>query len=156
VQDHGWAVSPDDAYQALRGLRTLATRLDRHGESGVAVARWLANQPEVLSVLHPALPDDPGHRLWTRDFSGACGLFGFVLRPAPPERVEAFLDALKLFGLGFSWGGFESLAINCDPQLKVRTLPVALGGPLLRLHVGLEAVDDLTADLRTGLDALAA
>lgn len=153
IQDHGWSVSPDDAYQALRGLRTLATRLDRHGESGLAIARWLADQPQVLRVLHPALPGDPGHALWSRDFSGACGLFGFVLRPASPARVEAFLDALKLFGLGFSWGGFESLAISCDPQLKVRTIPVDLGGPLMRLHVGLEAVDDLIADLRAGLAA---
>ena len=156
IQDHGWAVSPDDAYQTLRGLRTLATRLDRHGESGLTVARWLADQPEVLAVLHPALPGAPGHDLWARDFSGACGLFGFVLRPGPPEKVEAFLDALKLFGLGFSWGGFESLAISCDPQLKARTIPVALGGPLMRLHVGLEAVDDLVADLRAGLDVYSA
>lgn len=156
VQDHGWAVAPEDAYQALRGLRTLATRLDRHGDSGLTVARWLAEQPEVLTVLHPALPGAPGHDLWARDFSGACGLFGFVLRPGTPERVEAFLDALRVFGLGFSWGGFESLAISCDPQLKTRANPVALGGPLMRLHVGLETTGDLIADLRTGLDAYSA
>jgi len=152
IADHGWSVSPDDAYQALRGLRTLATRLDRHGESGLAVARWLADQPEVLRVLHPALPGAPGHDIWARDYSGACGLFGFVLKPGSPDRVEAVLDALKLFGLGFSWGGFESLAISCDSQLKMRAAPADYGGPLMRLHVGLEAVDDLIADLRQALD----
>lgn len=155
IQDHGWAVSGEDAYQALRGLRTLATRLDRHGESGLAVARWLTEQPEVLQVLHPALPGAPGHDLWARDFSGACGLFGFVLQPGSPAKVEAFLDALKLFGLGFSWGGFESLAISCDPQLTSRAMSPDFGGPLMRLHVGLEAVEDLVADLRRALDAYA-
>ncbi|MFZ5669866.1 MAG: cystathionine beta-lyase [Pseudomonadota bacterium] len=155
VHDHGWSVSPDDAYQALRGLRTLATRLERHGESGLRIARWLAGRPEVLRVLHPALPGDPGHALWSRDFTGACGLFGFVLAPAHASRTAAFLDALELFGLGFSWGGFESLAIVCDPQLKPRTVAIDPGGPLIRLHVGLENPDDLIADLRRGLDALA-
>ncbi|MDP1736726.1 MAG: cystathionine beta-lyase [Caulobacter sp.] len=152
VADHGWSVAPEDAYQALRGLRTLATRLARHGESGLTVARWLAEQPEVLTVLHPALPGAPGHDLWARDYSGACGLFGFVLRPGTPEKVEALLDALTLFGLGFSWGGFESLAISCDPQLKKRIIPIDHGGPLMRLHVGLESPDDLIADLRQALD----
>lgn len=151
VQDHGWAVSGEDAYQTLRGLRTLATRLDRHGESGLTVARWLADQPQVLRVLHPALPGAPGHDIWARDYSGSCGLFGFVLRLGSPAKVEAFLDALKLFGLGFSWGGFESLAISCDHQLKMRAAPLDYGGPLMRLHVGLENVDDLIADLRAGL-----
>jgi cystathionine beta-lyase len=155
VHDHGWSVAPDDAYQALRGLRTLATRLERHGESGLVVARWLADQPEVLQVLHPALPGAPGHDLWARDYSGACGLFGFVLRPGSPEKVEAFLDALKLFGLGFSWGGFESLAISCDHQLRTRVVPIDHGGPLMRLHIGLENPADLIADLRAGLDVYA-
>lgn len=152
VQDHGWSVSPEDAYQALRGLRTLATRLERHGESGLTVARWLAEQPEVLRVLHPALPGAPGHDLWARDYSGACGLFGFVLQPGSPAKVEAFLDALEIFGLGFSWGGFESLAISCDHQLKARAVPIDYGGPLMRLHVGLEAPADLIADLRKALN----
>ncbi|MCF8503325.1 MAG: cystathionine beta-lyase [Caulobacter sp.] len=155
IQDHGWSVAPEDAYQALRGLRTLATRLDRHGESGLAVARWLAGQPQVLRVLHPALPGAPGHDLWKRDYSGACGLFGLVLKPGSPERVEAFLDALKLFGLGFSWGGFESLAISCDQQLNKRVVPVDYGGPLMRLHVGLESPDDLIVDLQGALDVYA-
>lgn len=156
IQDHGWSVSGEDAYQALRGLRTLATRLDRHGESGLTVARWLADQPEVLRVLHPALPGAPGHEIWKRDYSGACGLFGFVLRPGSPERVEAFLDALELFGLGFSWGGFESLAVSSDHQLKMRVLSPDYGGPLMRLHVGLENTADLIADLRQALDVYAA
>ena len=156
VADHGWSVAPDDAYQALRGLRTLSTRLARHGETGLTVARWLADQPEVLTVLHPALPGAPGHALWARDYSGTCGLFGVVLQPGSPARVEALLDALEIFGLGFSWGGFESLAISCDPQLTSRTVAVDYGGPLMRLHIGLEAPADLIADLRQALDAYSA
>jgi cystathionine beta-lyase len=156
IHHHGWAVTGDDAYLALRGLRTLATRLARHGESGLTVARWLAEQPQVLRVLHPALPGDPGHALWRRDFTGACGLFSVVLKPAPDKAVAAFLDAMKVFGLGFSWGGFESLAINCDPQFKRRKVPVDYGGPVIRLHVGLESPDDLIADLRGALSAYVA
>jgi cystathionine beta-lyase len=152
----GWAVSPEDAYQMLRGLRTLPVRLARHGASGLQVAQWLQAQPEVREVLHPALPGAPGHDIWARDYFGACGLFGFVLNPAPNAAVDAFLDALHIFGLGFSWGGFESLAISCDPQLRSRNFHPAYGGPLMRLHVGLEAPEDLIADLRTGLDAYAA
>lgn len=149
----GWAVSGEDAYQMLRGLRTLPVRLARHGASGLKVAAWLAGQPEVNRMFHPALPGDPGHDLWKRDYSGACGLFAFSLKPAPKAAVDAFLDALELFGLGFSWGGFESLAIACDPQLKSRSFRSDYGGPLIRLHVGLEDPDDLIADLRGGLDA---
>ncbi|MBP7648296.1 MAG: cystathionine beta-lyase [Phenylobacterium sp.] len=156
VHHHGWAVTGEDAYQALRGLRTLATRLDRHGASGLEVARWLAEQPETLAVLHPALPGAPGHDLWTRDFSGACGLFSVVLTPAPDAAVAALLDTLKLFGLGFSWGGFESLAINCDPQFGKRRAKIDYGGPVIRLHIGLEAPADLIADLRAALDAYGA
>lgn len=153
VHHHGWAVTGDDAYQALRGLRTLAVRMARHGENGLAVARCLQNRPEVLRVIHPALPGDAGHALWRRDFTGACGLFAFVLRPGPDKAVEAFLNALKLFGLGFSWGGFESLAINCDPQFKRRKVSVDYGGPVIRLHVGLESPADLIADLEGALSA---
>ena len=149
----GWSVSPDDAYQMLRGLRTLPTRLARQGESGLAVARWLAERPEVACVLHPPLPGVPGHELWARDYSGACGLFAFALQPAPTAAVDAFLDALELFGLGFSWGGFESLAISCDPQLACREHLRDYPGPLVRLHVGLEDPDDLVADLEGGLEA---
>ncbi|WP_337185295.1 cystathionine beta-lyase [Phenylobacterium sp.] len=155
INHMGWAVSGEDAYAMLRGLRTLPVRMARHGASGLAVAGWLRDQPEVAQVLHPALPGAPDHDLWARDFSGACGLFGLVMQPAPDAAVDAFLDALRLFGLGFSWGGFESLAISCDPQLSVRRSTRDYGGPLVRLHVGLEAPGDLIADLRTGLDAFA-
>ena len=155
VHHMGWAVSGEDAYAVLRGLRTLPVRMARHGESGLKVAAWLRDQPEVVAMYHPALPDSPDHQLWARNYSGACGLFGFALRPAPVAAVHAFLDALKVFGLGFSWGGFESLAISCDPQLKVRKHRREYGGPLIRLHIGLENPDDLIADLRAGLDAYA-
>jgi cystathionine beta-lyase len=154
--DIGWSVSPDDAYTMLRGLRTLATRLPRHHENGLTIARWLQDRPEVARVLHPALPDDPGYALWKRDFTGACGLFGVVLKPASQRAVHAFLDALEIFGLGFSWGGYESLAIHCDPQLKNRAVPAKLEGPLLRLHIGLESPADLIIDLERGFTALAA
>jgi cystathionine beta-lyase len=156
VHHMGWAVNGEDAYAMLRGLRTLPLRMARQGESGLAIARWLAQQPEVAALYHPALPEAPGHDLWARDFTGACGLFGFALKPAPDAAVDAFLDALGLFGLGFSWGGFESLAISCDPQLRARKFRKDYGGPLIRLHVGLEAPDDLIGDLRAGLDAYAA
>ena len=152
----GWAVSPDDAYMALRGLRTLHTRLARHGASALAVAQWLAAQPEVAAVHCPGLPEAPGHAVWARDFSGLCGLFSFELQPEHAGGVERMLDRLSLFGLGYSWGGFESLAIPCDPQLGSRTYPARFAGPLVRLHVGLEDVADLTHDLRRGLDALGA
>ena len=151
----GWSVSGEDAYTMLRGLRTLPTRLARHQASGLAVAQWLRGRPEVVRVFHPALPGAPDHELWARDYSGACGLFGFSLKPAPKAAVDAFLDALALFGLGFSWGGFESLAIACDPQLVIRDVQRDYGGPLIRLHVGLEHPDDLIADLERGFSAYA-
>jgi cystathionine beta-lyase len=153
INHMGWAVSGDDAYQMLRGLRTLAVRLRRHGESGLAVAAWLQAQPQVGQVLHPALPGAPGHALWARDFSGACGLFAFTLAGGSAKAADTFLDALTLFGLGFSWGGFESLAIVCDPQLSCRKHGHDYGGPLIRLHVGLEHPADLIADLQAGLAA---
>ena len=152
MHEVGWSVSPEDAYLMLRGLRTLPTRLERHGKSSVQVAEWIKQQPEVIEVLHPALPGARGHELWRRDFSGACGLFSFVLRRAPQQAVDSFLDALSLFGLGFSWGGHESLAISCDPQ---RTGARDYPGPLMRLHIGLEDPEDLIRDLRVGLDAFA-
>jgi cystathionine beta-lyase len=156
IDDLGWYVSPDDAWLTLRGLRTLAVRMPAHEVGGLEVARWLQTQPEVLRVLHPALPGCPGHGVWRRDYSGANGLFGVVLRPGPAEAVHACLNTLELFGLGFSWGGFESLATYEDAQLPQRRFHAPLGGPLLRLHVGLEAPTDLIADLRQGLDAYAA
>lgn len=151
----GWAVAGEEAYLMLRGLRTLPTRLARHGESSLRAAAWLEDQPEVARVYHPALQGSPGHALWARDFSGACGLFAFALRAGAPKACDAFLDALQLFGLGFSWGGFESLAISCDHQLKNRRFRRDYGGPLIRLHVGLEDPEDLIADLRRALDAAA-
>ncbi|CAN7338236.1 cystathionine beta-lyase [Phenylobacterium sp. LjRoot219] len=148
----GWAVSPDDAYQMLRGLRTLPARLERQGLNSLEVADWLAAQPEVAAIYHPALPSFPDHELWKRDFTGTASLFTFALQPGPEAAVNAFLDALKLFGLGFSWGGFESLAISVDPQLKQRRFKRAYPGPLVRLHVGLEEPKDLIEDLRQALD----
>ena len=154
IADLGVSVSGDDAYEMLRGLRTLPTRLERHGASALRVAAWLAEQPEIALVLHPALPGAPGHELWARDYAGAAGLFGIVLKPATDASVNACLDALSLFGLGFSWGGFESLALTADPQFDVRKVRPAFGGPIVRLNIGLEDPDDLIADLRRGLDRL--
>ena len=151
----GLCVGPDDTYLALRGLRTLDVRLERHHRSGLEIARWLEGRPEVLRVLHPALESDPGHAIWKRDFSGACGLFGLVLKPVPEPAVHAFLNALTLFGMGFSWGGYESLVIPFDCSDYRTATPWQPGGPTLRLHVGLEAVDDLIADLDQGFAALA-
>jgi cystathionine beta-lyase len=153
IEDMGWYVSPDDAYLMLRGLRTLPVRLAEHERSALALAQWLERQPEVARVLHPALPSSPDHALWRRDFTGASGLFGVVLQRGEPEAAEAMIDALELFGIGFSWGGYESLAIVSRPGQRVHAEP--LDGPLLRLHVGLEAPEDLIADLRRGLDVYA-
>lgn len=155
MTDLGLSVSADEAYTVLRGLRSLTTRIEKHGASGLEVARWLQQRPEVLRVLHPALDGDPYHALWKRDFTGTSGLFGLVLQPAPVKAVHAFLDALELFGLGFSYGGYESLAIYCDPQLKRTAARKKLGGPLLRLSIGLEDVADLQADLDRGFAAMA-
>ncbi len=152
ITNLGWSVAGEEAYQVLRGLRTLPTRLARQGENSLAIARWLSERQEVARVFHPALPGAPGYDLWKRDFSGTCGLFAFALKSGPESAVNAFLDELKLFGLGFSWGGFESLAISCDPQLKVRKFHTDYGGPLIRLHIGLENLDDLIGDLQRGLE----
>jgi len=151
----GLCVGPDDIYLALRGLRTLGVRLDRHQESGLKIARWLAARNEVLRVLHPALETDPGHAIWRRDFSGASGLFSIVLKPVAEKAVHAFLDALQLFGLGFSWGGYESLVIAFDCSEYRTATKWAPGGPALRFHVGLEDCSDLIADLECGFAALA-
>lgn len=150
----GWAVSPDDSYMALRGLRTLHMRLAQHGAATLRIATWLNEQPEIGRVLCPALPSDPNHALWSRDFIGLCGLISIVLDGASDAAVGEMLDSLKLFGLGYSWGGFESLVIPCDPQLATRRFPVVKSGPMLRLHVGLEDPDDLIRDLRQALDRL--
>ncbi len=154
IADLGVNVAADDAYATLRGLRTLETRMARHQASALEVARWLNGRADVQRVLHPALEDDPGHALWKRDFSGSSGLFGCVLKAASTKQVNAFLDALELFGLGFSYGGYESLAIFCDPQLKRTVTKPAFGGPLIRLSIGLEDPADLIADLDQALPAL--
>jgi cysteine-S-conjugate beta-lyase len=149
----GVCAGPDDVFLALRGLRTLAVRLAQHHRSALEIARWLKTRPEVLRVLHPALESDLGHAIWKRDFTGASGLFSIVLKPAPQKAVDALLNAVNLFGMGYSWGGFESLIIpfDCAPyRTATRWAP---GGPALRLHIGLENVDDLKADLERGFAA---
>jgi cystathionine beta-lyase len=149
----GVCAGPDDVFLALRGLRTLSIRLAQHQRSALDMARWLATRPEVGRVLHPGLESDPGHAIWKRDFTGASGLFSIVLKPAPQKTVDTLLDTVKLFGMGFSWGGFESLIIpfDCsDYRTATKWLP---GGPTLRLHIGLEHVDDLKADLERGFAA---
>jgi cysteine-S-conjugate beta-lyase len=146
----GTCPGSEETYLALRGLRTLAVRLDRHQHSGIAIAKWLVGRPEVDRVLHPALPSDPGHAIWKRDFTGASGLFTAVLKPVPEKALAAFLDGLKLFGMGYSWGGYESLVIPFDPT-SYRTATRWHGpGPALRFHIGLEAVEDLIDDLTAG------
>lgn len=152
----GSAVGPDDCYLALRGLRTLSVRLKRHEETGLVLARWLADRPEVLRVIHPALPGCPGHELWKRDFSGASGLFGAVLKPVPEKALVAFLDGLELFGKGYSWGGFESLVIPARPEQLRSATRWEPGGPTLRFHAGLEDPEDLIADLEAGFARLKA
>lgn len=155
-EDWGISLGPDDAYLALRGLRSLSTRLKQHEAAGYAVANWLATRPEVHTVLHPGLPSHPEHDLWKRDFSGANGLFAFILNDTPVEALDRFLEAMKLFGMGFSWGGFESLLIPCDDQLdridgdRIHDRP----GPLIRVHVGLEDPSDLIADLEQAFAAM--
>ena len=151
VADLGVNVAPEDAYAILRGARSLATRMAHHQAAGLEVARWLEGHPGLVRVLHPALEHDPGHALWKRDFTGASGLFSIVLKPTPTAKIHAFLDALELFGLGFSYGGFESLAIHCDPQLKRTATSPRFGGPMIRLSVGLENPADLIADLDQAL-----
>jgi cystathionine beta-lyase len=156
VHAFGLCVGPDDIYLALRGLRTLAVRLARHNESGLAVARWLESRPEVKRVMHPGLASDPGHALWKRDFTGASGLFSVTLAPASERAVHAFMDALTLFGMGFSWGGFESLVILFDCAEYRTATRWAPGGPTLRFHIGLEDTGDLIADLERGFAAMRA
>ncbi len=154
THDLGQTAGPDDVYLGLRGLRTMAVRLKQHWEAGVALAQWIAAQPEVEQVLHPALPSDRGHALWKRDFRGACGLFGVVLKPVSGKAFAAFVDGLKFFGIGASWGGFESLIMPFDPREVRSATKWAYPGPCFRIHAGLEAVEDLLADLAAGFERL--
>ena len=149
----GVCAGPDDVFLALRGVRTLGVRLAQHHRSGLEMARWLAARPEVIDVLHPALESHPGHAIWKRDFTGASGLFSIVLQPRPQAAVDAMLNTLTLFGMGYSWGGFESLAIPFDCASYRTATRWAPGGPTLRLHIGLENVEDLKADLERGFAA---
>ena len=153
LEDLGWRVSPDDAWLALRGLRTLPLRYAEQARSALAVAEWLKARPEVARVLHPALPGGPGHDLWRRDYAGAASIFGLVMKGGSETAAHALMSALELFGLGYSWGGFESLITHETGQLAFRRSPPALAGELLRLHIGLEAPADLIADLERGLAA---
>jgi cysteine-S-conjugate beta-lyase len=153
-EELGVCPGPEDAYLGLRGLRSLGVRLERHQRSGLEIAEWLAARPEVARVLHPALPTDPGHAIWCRDFRGASGLFSIVLQPASHEALARMLDGLKLFGMGYSWGGFESLILPFDPSVYRTATKWKAEGPALRLHIGLEDVEDLKADLDAGLARL--
>lgn len=160
AQDLGQVVSPDDAALAARGLRTMGVRLDAETRSAIKIAQWLETQPQVARVLCPLLPSDPGHALWQRDFTGGCGLFAFVLESDDPDAPGRVADALQLFGIGYSWGGFESLALPITPQAHraVMTSPNGTGGSprgALRLSIGLEDPDDLIADLAQALERTA-
>ncbi len=150
----GTSAAPDDCYLALRGLRTLSVRLARHQETALRVARWLQGRPEVARVLHPALPDCPGHAVWKRDFTGSNGLLSIVLQEAPKRAVTAMLDGMKLFGMGYSWGGYESLIIPFDPGRARSATGWSGSGPCLRLHCGLEDAGDLVEDLEAGFERL--
>src|SRR5437763_1584060 len=154
IADLGHCAGPDDIFFGLRGMRTLSVRLERHQKNATEVAHWLQSRPEVSRVLYPALPEDPGHALWKRDFLGASGLFGVVLKPAPKAAVDAFIDSLDLFGIGASWGGYESLIQPSYPERSRTATRWQAEGPLVRIHIGLEDPQDLIADLTQGLDRL--
>jgi cystathionine beta-lyase len=150
----GLYVSGDDCFLALRGVRTLPVRLNRHQETALRLARWLKQKPEVSRVLHPALEDDPGHAIWKRDFKGSSGLFGVVFHPMPRAALAVFMDGLEHFGLGFSWGGYESLIVPANIMRSVK--PFDAEGPVVRIHAGLEDADDLLADLEAGFGRMKA
>jgi cysteine-S-conjugate beta-lyase len=152
VADLGFSTSPDDCYLVLRGMRTLGVRMRHQMQSALTVARWLQTQPDVRRVLHPGLPDDPGHALWSRDFTGSSALFGVELAARSQAALKAFIDTLQLFGIGSSWGGYESLALPARFTRTARLFP--LSGTLVRLHIGLEDPDDLIADLAKALSAM--
>jgi cystathionine beta-lyase len=148
----GISVGPDDVYLAQRGLRTMHVRMRAHEEAALRIARWFEARPEVARVMHPALESHPGHKVWKRDFRGSSGLFGIELKPCSEKAVAAMLEGYEFFGMGWSWGGYESLVITAHP---VRTaVPLKAHGPLLRYHIGLEDTDDLIADLEAGFARL--
>ncbi|MBI3708842.1 MAG: cystathionine beta-lyase [Proteobacteria bacterium] len=154
VADYGYYASPDDCFMALRGLRTLGVRLKQHQTNALAVAAWLQRHRDVARVMYPALEGDAGHALWRREFTGASGLFGVELKPAPKAAVDAMLDGFEFFGMGASWGGFESLVLPTHPERTRTATRFPAAGPTLRLHIGLEDPDDLIADLEAGFDRL--
>ncbi len=147
VAEYGYCVSPDDCYLALRGFRTIGVRMERQMKSALTVARWLQRRGEVLRVLYPALPEDPGHALWKRDFDGAASLFGIVLKPVADDALARFINGLELFGIGSSWGGYESLVTVARVEGHRTATRWQPGGPTVRLHIGLEDPQDLIADL---------
>lgn len=152
----GQSAGPDDIYLGLRGLRTLGVRLRQHMQTGIALAQWLRGRDEVAAVLHPALPSCPGHEFWKRDFDGACGLFSIVLEPVPQAAADALIDGLEFFGIGASWGGFESLAVPANPRANRPVMGFPHDGPVIRLHAGLEDIEDLKRDLEQGFARLRA
>jgi cysteine-S-conjugate beta-lyase len=151
----GSNVSADDAYLALRGLRTLSARLRRHEENALALAKWLSKRDEVRHIIHPAFKSCPGHAVWKRDFSGSSGLFGVVLKPTPLPALKTFFNALKIFGMGFSWGGFESLCVHAHPERYRTATNWQADEPVLRFHAGLEDIDDLKNDIDNAFTAMA-
>ncbi|MEO9899455.1 cystathionine beta-lyase [Nisaea sp.] len=156
VYMQGNCSGPDDLYLAQRGLRTMSVRLAQNGETALTLAKWLQDRPEVDRVLHPALPSCPGHDLWKRDFTGSSGLFAFVLKPVAKSALAAFLDGLELYGMGASWGGYESLILPGDPAAARTATKWDEAGQLLRIHAGLEDEKDLIADLEAGFERMAA
>ncbi|KAB2917491.1 MAG: cystathionine beta-lyase [Hyphomicrobiaceae bacterium] len=156
AQSMGICAGTEEMYLGLRGFRTIQVRMERHWHSGVEIARWLEQRPEVARVLHPALPSHPGHEIWKRDFLGAAGLFSIILKPCPKQAIAAMLEGLELFGMGASWGGYESLALPFDAKNARSATAWNPEGPTVRLHIGLEDVEDLKADLDAGFARLRA
>jgi cystathionine beta-lyase len=154
IAQYGFIASPDDCYLALRGFRTIGVRMKQQMASALRIAAWLRSRDEVARVLYPALEDDPGHAIWKRDFDGAASLFAFVLRPVGTAALSAFVDSLELFGIGSSWGGYESLVTVVHAEAHRTATQWKPEGPTLRLHIGLEDADDLIEDLERGFAAL--